>query len=320
MKRNLILALTLTLTFLAVGLNPRPAAAQASTQDARDALMSYYNAINARDFQTAYNMRVNPTQTYQSYVTGFNDTLRVEPYFGAVDIGVGISRIPAVLISYMTNGTITSYYGCFSMVNQTGAWQMQHFSLRQISVNGVRTGMPDNNTILGYLALNCPSTLNNVTPAYRDINASTEAHQLIFNYYDTLNRRDYASSYAMWLAPIPGDKPNGAPATDYRTPYQQYVTGYNNTRYINVYVGDYQYMGASAGHSYVDGALPVVLVGQNIDGSSVTYSGCYILGRFLNTNTLGIVNGRLAQLGSGVAQPSEIINALISTSCTGINF
>ena len=107
----------------------------------------------------------------------------------------------------------------------------------------------------------------------------------------------------MWLHPLPGPKPNGAPPQDYRLPYSQFVSGYDTTKFVDVYPGVYDQEGASAGHGYLDGEFPVLLVGEHSDGTFVSYVGCYVMGGMQGID-MGIVSGAFTKIGESTDVPS----------------
>lgn len=281
-------------------------------------LLGYYNAINLRDYQAAHNLWLSPPQTFQDFANGFFDTLRVEPYFGDLQLSAQSSietgRIPAVLLAYHTDGKINSYYGCFWVGNKKPGvigYRIVGADLRLLSDRR----FPDHATIERYLSINC-FTMATPTPTPGNfVNLPTDrARPAITAYYNAINRRDYASAYAMWLKPLPGPKPNGAPALDYRLPYDQFVAGYAKTAYVNTYFGDYQETGASMGHSYLNGALPMVLIGQQTDGSVESYYGCYVMG-WLGNSTLGIVSGKFLAFTRGDVPDGRAILRVLQTDC-----
>jgi hypothetical protein len=281
-------------------------------------LLGYYNAINMRDYPAAYNLWVRPTQTFQDFAGGFNDTLRVEPYFSDLQPSAQSSaesgRVPAVLLAYHTDGKINSYYGCLWVSNNnpgiTG-YRIVGADLRVLS----EKQFPDTATMEQYLAINCfTMTIPTPTPGNYVNLPPDRARPVITAYYDAINRRDYASAYAMWLKPLPGPKPNGAPALDYRLPFDQFVAGYAKTAYINIYTGEYNETGASMGHSYLNGALPMVLIGQQTDGSVDSYYGCYVMG-WLPNSTLGIVSGKFLPFTRGEVPDGRAILRVLQTDC-----
>jgi hypothetical protein len=275
-------------------------------------LYSYYSSINRADYASAYNLWLAPSQSYQNFASGFSLTTRVEPYFGEVQLFLGADpRVPAVLLGYQTGGNVVAYYGCFFVRDATGAgdWRLTGGNFRLIRTLGVPTGA----TISGYLPINCFDLASNVIPATMP---TGNGEATILNYFDAINRKDFQSAYANWLAPIPGPKPNGQPAQDYRLPFNRFATGYADTTYINVYLGTYVRGIAFAGHGYLDGSVPVVLVAQHTDGSFNAFYGCYVIGFFLD-GRLGIVNGSFKLLTNGAPSGSAILSAL-NLDCTSL--
>jgi hypothetical protein len=282
-------------------------------------LLSYYNAINTRNYLQAYGLWVKPSQSYQDFAAGFADTDRVAPYFGDLQLGnvtTGESgRVPAVLFGYRTDGTIASYQGClalaFNAPNTTG-WRILGAGFQLISDQFV----PGSQAIAQYLEIDCYATPGaiKVEAAPPPGEADLRALNTLNTYYSLINRRDYATAYAMWLKPLPGPKPNGMPAQDYRLPYNDFVAGYADTLFIGVYPGSYTETGGSAGHGYLDGVLPAVLVGQHSDGSVVSYYGCYVMG-WLDQSKLGIVSGTFLPLTQGDVPSGKTILESLKTDC-----
>ncbi len=282
-------------------------------------LLSYYNAINTRNYLQAYGLWVKPSQAYQAFTAGFADTDRVAPYFGDLQLGnvtTGESgRVPAVLFGYRIDGTIASYQGClalaFNAPNTTG-WRILGADFQLISDQFV----PDSKVIEQYLAIDCygVSSAINADAAPPPGEADLRALNTLNTYYGLINRKDYATAYAMWLKPLPGPKPNGMPAQDYRLSYNDFVAGYADTVFIDVYPGSYTETGGSAGHGYLDGVLPAVLVGQHTDGSVVSYYGCYVMG-WLDQSKLGIVSGTFLPLTQGDVPGGKTILESLKTDC-----
>ncbi|HEX2619191.1 MAG TPA: hypothetical protein VHL11_03560, partial [Phototrophicaceae bacterium] len=88
------------------------------------------------------------------------------------------------------------------------------------------------------------------------------------------------------------------------------------TFYVDLYTGVYNEMGASAGHGYLNGMMPVVLIGQHTDGTFIAYSGCYVMG-FKLDGTAGIVSGKLTKLVDGIPSGTDILTAL-NIDCTAL--
>jgi hypothetical protein len=305
MKRYLVLAL-----FLLAALSGSIAKAQVYASP-QVMLLAYYNAINLRDYPLAYGLWISTSQPYENFVNGYAETERVEPYFGAFQPSTtpGSGRLPAVLLGYHTDGVVVSYYGCFTVSQASAGWRIADSEFRLISYQFV----PDASTIEQFLGINCYDIVNNVDAHFKIV-AMDKGQAAMTAYYQAINRRDYGAAYSMWLQPLPGPKPNNAPAQDYRLPYDRFVAGYADTIYVNAYFGDYIETGASMGHTYLDGVLPAVLVGQHTDGSVVSFYGCYVLGK-LTPNGLGIVSGKFLPLIDGDAPTGQAVLQALKIDC-----
>ena len=177
--------------------------------------------------------------------------------------------------------------------------------------NGLRSaasatqGVLANAVIQAFLGIDCFNPPGGITPNTSTTTSNFAAPTLLA-YYDAINLKGFAAAYSYWLQPIPGPKPNGAPAQDYRPNFTQFQNGYSSTSYVNIYFGDYNQLGASAGHSYLDGLLPAVLIGQQTDGTFAAYYGCYVMGRLPN-GVLGIVNGKFTLFANDVPTGDTIL-------------
>jgi hypothetical protein len=298
--------------FVVMLLTATPATTQASyTPTARETVLTYYHHLNRRDFAAAYALLRNPTQNLTSYAAGFADLQRAVPFIGAAQVAGSYTRVPVVLVVYRNDASIASFYGCFTVRDNA----ITRTRMRVVA----GAGYPDAAAVSGYLAINCATLAHGVTaPTFRDLSVSRPAHDFLLAYFDDINQARYAGAYSRWLAPQPTVDPDGYPARDYRPAYGAFVQGYADTRYIDVYVGDYVYTGAAAGKPYLDGLLPVVLIGENTDGSARAFSGCYVIGRFPESGSYAIVSGRLRALGTGLVDGAAIVNAL-TLDCTTLD-
>jgi len=314
--KTLLLFLAVLLVLAGEIAQAQPPAAIQATLSALDALTNYYNAINLRNYQTSYAMLVNPSQTYANYSAGFANTQEVIPYLGAAqNLGSGLVGVPSVLQSRDGYGALSWYYGCFTL-SGTYSWRIERASLHAITGTG---SYLDNPTILAYLAINCAQTTWTLpTPTYIvDDSTTAPPRNLMVYYYSLINTRQYNDAYKSWMYPLPGPQPNGAPAQDYR-PYASYfAAGYANTAYVDYYLGAYNYMGAAAGHAYLNGVLPMILIGQHTDGSVSAYHGCYVIGNSSEQiSGWGIVSGTFLALPGGTPAYPDMVQYL--GNCSGI--
>ncbi|MDQ7035756.1 MAG: hypothetical protein Q9P01_13255 [Anaerolineae bacterium] len=277
-------------------------------------LQIYANAINHRDYTTAYQY-LETGESFFDFVAGFASTERVATYFGTLQTlndGTTVQwRVPAVVSGYQDNGNIRSFAGCFLLRHNGATWTIIGTTLSELPMNAEAS----HSSIRTYITTaNCfasPINLPNVAAP-----SEGEAAATIRSYFEALDNENYVASYALWLFPIPGPQPNGAPVTDFRPTFNTFASGYRDTTSITLYTGAYQFLGASAGKSYQDGLLPVVLIGM--DRTTIdtlrTFYGCYAMGRFVD-GRMGIINGRLQLLKEGAATTPEIIDAL-NIDCT----
>ncbi|HVU13771.1 MAG TPA: hypothetical protein VHD90_20985, partial [Phototrophicaceae bacterium] len=208
---TLILLLLVAVTWSvaqAQTLTPTPGAPAPTAQNT---LLAYYTDINRHNYQAAYNLWHDPSQSYDIFVSGYSDTDHVTAYFGDLqshNIAGQLGRVPTVLLGYDDYGNVASFYGCFTLsfnYHITGA------TIHQLSTNGV----PDQASITNLMSIDC-THIPTSEPSTTFLDTSDPSYGLMWSYFRAINQKDFTTAYADWLAPIPGPKPNGQPAEDYR--------------------------------------------------------------------------------------------------------
>lgn len=304
-----IFYLTLAISLGLVGVAPRPSQAQVLERvfaTPQDMLQAYYGAINIKDFTTAYNLRLNPTEDLTTFATGFSDTVRVETYWGNFKPAPTpiMGEVQSVLVAYKTDGRVETYGGCFMVARSTlqKDWKIVNADLSLL----IPDHSPGTGMIRAMLMSSCATPLSGIPVQF---GGESNPKDSLHFYFDMLNQKDYTGAYSWWLSPTDGL------STDYRQTFNAFAAGYADTRYISVYIGDYVFAGAATGHPYLDGFQPVVLVAQMTDDSFIAYSGCYIMGNNQTLRRLGIVNGQFYEITNNVPTGLEILD-LFPTDCT----
>lgn len=106
-------------------------------------LVSYYNAINARDYRRAFRFWDSPPSSYEQFARGFADTdrvrllvdpaTRVEGAAGSV-----YAEIPTVVVSTSRGGSERLFAGCYVMRRsnvQDRGWQIYRADVSQVPWN-----------------------------------------------------------------------------------------------------------------------------------------------------------------------------------------
>jgi len=314
--RSLIAVLGIFVMFAAIEILPVHAANFSSPQAM---LTTYYNDISLHQFQAAFAMWINPPQSYDNFVAGYSDTDHVTPYlsdYQSVNSSAGF--VPGVLVGYHTDGSVIAYHGCFNVAFNATGW-----AITGASFDNLANTLPDNGLILAYLGIDCRSNVivfptAAPSPTPNGLALTPKAYSTLAQYYELINRKDFAGAYALWLHPLDGPKPNGAPPQDYRLPYNDFISGYATTKFVDVYPGFYDEEGGSAGHGYLDGKFPVMLIGEHTDGTYVGYVGCYVMGGMQGV-PFGIVSGAFKQISNGPDVPSLYANLpMLKTICNDL--
>jgi hypothetical protein len=281
-------------------------------QRAESFLMGYINLLNTGDYASAYNMMDNRSDSYQQFVAGYEHTVRIVPYFGFGGVAAGSTYVTTILLGYQDDGSIETYYGYFQLhsgqlytpIRNNGGWVLGNARF-QLIADGLALA---NNAMDELLSREWQETVTVNAPTVVNEMNTDEAYVLL-SYYDLINTGYYSDAWNMWLS-----AGEGPASRSYAPSYTNFVSGYADTDYVTVYLGTKQALNPP--NALLD-YLPAVLVGEHTDGSFVTYSGCYAMGRY-STGGIGIVNGRFSLLKDDTPTSDEIFNALASVNCASL--
>lgn len=150
------------------------------------------------------------------------------------------------------------------------------------------------------------SNKNGQVPFYEKRDGS--AIQLLKSYYNAINRKEYDRAYHYFQG-TPNPDPSTAP------PYQQFVQGYADTGLVTLAVGK-ETDDPGAGNIFA--SVPVVITAQHTNGTTTTFSGCYVLHHV----NFGISENRYDELWSirsaklVAASPNASVDSLLQQNCT----
>jgi hypothetical protein len=130
-------------------------------------LQSYYNAINRREFQRAYNYweshdltPPNGSGPYQPFAQGFATTASVALTMGKPTVGAAAgsiySDIQTVLTARQTDGSLQSYYGCYTLRRNSEGISPDPNAVLWRIYKGVLQVAPANADPATLLAQGCP--------------------------------------------------------------------------------------------------------------------------------------------------------------------
>ncbi len=123
--------------------SPSPDGAQPAESDPVAALISYYNAINERNYQQAYRMWETPETNLERFSRGFADTRRVRlliepPVRVEGAAGSAFAEIPTILIAETSNGRERFFAGCYVLRRSNelrGPWRIYRARINQVSAS-----------------------------------------------------------------------------------------------------------------------------------------------------------------------------------------
>ena len=272
---------------LAAGSEPVVASAPAddpayfdNRSDAVSVLISYFNAIDRREYDRAYSYWETSSQvgSYAAFVAGFANTQSIIVTTGAVGGSAGAGQryfvVPVTLQSTTTSGPQT-FVGCF--VEHLALPELQQstpfhgLSLSSATIFQVTGGAsPDllraqACTIAGYdgtqpvAITQTPSAPESGAQFY--IDSRSGALEVIQSLFNAINRQEYSRAYGYW-------EPGAS-----RPSFASFEQGYANTQAVQWTYGPVS-SDAGAGQFYY--SVPATLRAQT-SGGLQTFVGCYVL-------------------------------------------
>lgn len=282
-------AAVLLAAILIVTAAPGPVAAGGSLSP-QQMLTAYYDLINARDFATAYRQWVTPPQTYNQFVTGYNDTVRVEAYIGSYQPGLSgqmQGRVPGYLVGHRTNGTQAVFQGCFDVAYNPAesgirSWLIAGADVWPVNTLPMGTMFPVSKNFDCYDRYNADGSYNSV-------------FAMLADYYRQINIGAKYRAYDLWINPV--------------QTLAQFEQGWSDTQEAVMFYGSYQWSGSP--NLLETGRVPVVLLGYHYDGSVAVFQGCISVNYSVSlARRWSIVGANLTPLPAppGISDTTALLN------------
>ena len=126
--RQLLMAAVALLMVAQMGIGLSPVAAQSEAKDQAEATLNlYYSAIDAYDYETAWNQLSKAWQKKQpldDFIDGFSNTAVVGLRTGDIRLVSGDVVIEVELTAWMNDGTIEGYTGSYTLGKEGGDWRI----------------------------------------------------------------------------------------------------------------------------------------------------------------------------------------------------
>jgi hypothetical protein len=313
---------------LAPGNAPAPAANSTAPNYLDDrstpsqVIVSFYNAIDRREYLRAYNYWADPATSlgsFTSFANGYEDTASVDLVFGQITGDPGMSQvyytIPVILKTTATNNTHANYAACY-VVHETNPLVYSSPIIDPMSIaQGSAQPSDINASDASVLAAACSGYPVGGNPPFSASSNSLNIDKSNFvdnrsgpvetvsSLLNALNLKQYVRAYSYFQDPatFPG-------------PYDSYAAGYSATEAITATFGTVHSEGA-AGSLYFK--LPLAMTVLTTSGATQTFVGCYTLrlGQPAVQATppfhpMGIIAGQFNQVDN-----STDVNALLLAAC-----
>ena len=285
-------------------------------------IVSFYNAINRREYLRAYNYWADPATSlgsFTSWANGYSDTASVDLVFGPITGDPGMSQvyytIPVILKVTANNNTHANYVACY-IVHETNPSVYGAPPISPMSIDRGQAQASDiNASDASVLATACNGYPAGGNPPFSASNNSLNIDKSNFvdnrsgpietvsSLLNALNLKQYVRAYSYFqnAATFPGA-------------YDPWAAGYSDTDVITAIFGTVQSEGA-AGNLYFK--VPLAMKVLTTSGSSQTFVGCYTLHIAQPANQatppfqpMGILSGTFNQVGNG-----SDVNTLLPTAC-----
>ncbi len=254
---------------------------------AQEVILSYYNAINAKQYARAYsywetNVDSSQLPPFQQFQHGYATTLAVGVTFGSVSSGVGAGQIyfsvPVELQSKTSDNGEQTFVGCYTLHLGNPAIQtsppyhplaIQSAKIDQVASIASAQDLLANacNDQPGSGAgptVTPPSDPNDIS-ANNYLDNRSDGAAVMRSYYNAINTKQYARAYSYWETNVDSSQ---------LAPFDQFQQGYAQTKSVALTIGNVR-LGAAAGNLYA--SVPATIVATMTDGSTQTFVGCYTL-------------------------------------------
>jgi hypothetical protein len=285
-------------------------------------IVSFYNAVNRKEYLRAYSYYADPATTlgsYTSFANGYSDTASVDLVFGQITGDPGMSQvyytIPVILKATSTTNTHTNYAACYVVHEASpdvfGAPPISPMSIAQGSAQISSLNAPDA-SVLASACSGYPVGGNPPFSAYSNglsidksnfVDNRSGPVETVSSFLNALNLKQYVRAYSYFQDPatFPG-------------PYDSFAAGYADTGVITVTFGTLQSEGAAGSIYY---KLPLATVVLTTTNTTQTFVGCYTL-RLSQPSVqgvppfqpMGIVSGKFNQVANGTD-----VNPLLPSAC-----
>lgn len=227
---------------------------------------AYYDAINQRDYTTAYSYWETPPggASLEQFIRGFATTNRVAAFVRLpVVVGVGAgnayAQVPMLLAAQQTDGSERYFAGCITThkvnVPEGNAtepdpnWRLSSSNIRRVTTFDITR-----------LDTACPDA----QPAVSPYDNRLSPIELLTSYFDAVQTGDYSRAYNYWeTPPVPS--------------LAAFAQGYADTRAVTVILRLDMYLEGAAGSVYMN--MPTLLIATNTDGSVQRFTGCFVARR-----------------------------------------
>ncbi len=247
-------------------------------------ILSYFNAINRKEYLRAYAYYRTPSQTvgaFDAFVAGYQNTASVIVTLGTIggDNGAGQMNytVTALLKSISTSAVTTTYAACYILhLSQPGVQATPPFAPMAIRL-GKATQVANNADPASALANACsgpdfpqsqpinpaPQTNTQDISSANYLDERSSALNVVKSLLNAINRKEFARAYAYW------QNPATAPG-----PFAAYQQGFSTTARVDAIFGAVQ-SDAGAGQLYYKVPLAEKVTSNN--GAVQTFMGCYTL-------------------------------------------
>ena len=288
---------------------------------ASQVIVSYYNAVNRREYSRAYSYYTTPSTalgSFTNFANGYANTTSVDLVFGQITSDTSMSQtfftVPVILKATTTNNAHTNYAACY-IVHQANpsVFSGPGFQPMGIDRGGAKTlaGGAVDSAALATACTNFPTGPNPVAVGAesRDISKNNFIDnrggpiEAVSSLLNAINLKQFSRAYSYFENPatFPGS-------------FDAYAAGYANTEAITATFGQVQSQGAAGSIFY---QVPIGMKATTTSNTTQTFVGCYTL-RLAQPANQTVPPFRPLSIVSGKFNPVDNnadINSMLPTAC-----
>jgi hypothetical protein len=246
---------------------------------AAELVISYFNAINRKEYLRAYSYWRDAEadlESFERFQAGYEDTISVDVTLNQVtgDAGAGqfYYAVPALLEAETSGNQVQTYAACY-VLHLANPGAQASIPFRSLAILRARAvAVVDGDDRASALADICSGPeFSSENPILTPQGSEAEVYQdnrsgpleVLQSYINALNRKEYLRAFSYWEETDSGTEMEA---------FEQFERGFADTKSIELMAGEVRDYREAGNFFY---SMPAVLLVRSRSGETQTYAGCY---------------------------------------------